>query len=69
MAALHRFLASTPSMLVVAQADDLVGETTAINLPGTDQERPNWRRRLDVDVADLFDLPLGKASLPVRRPG
>lgn len=69
VAALHRFLAATPSMLVVAQADDLVGETTAINLPGTDQERPNWRRRLDVDVADLFDLPLARASLPVRPPG
>lgn len=69
VAAVHRFLASTPAMLVVAQADDLVGETTALNLPGTDRERPNWRRRLDVDVADLFDLPLAKASLPVRPKG
>jgi glycogen operon protein len=67
--ALHGFIASTPSMLVMAQADDLVGETVAVNLPGTDQERPNWRRRLEVDVADLFDLPLAQASLPVRKPG
>ena len=64
--ALHAFLAATPSMLVMAQADDLVGERDAVNLPGTDQERPNWRRRLDADVTDLLDLPMAKASLPVR---
>ena len=63
---LHRFIAATPSMMVVAQADDLVGEQVAVNLPGTDTERPNWRRRLEVDVADMFDLPLAQASLPVR---
>ncbi|WP_131114040.1 glycogen debranching protein GlgX [Lichenihabitans psoromatis] len=65
--AIHRFVGSTPSMLVMAQADDLVGERVAVNLPGTDNERPNWRRRLDVDVSDLFELPLAKASLPLRR--
>ena len=64
--AIHRFVAATPSMLVVAQADDLVGETAAVNLPGTDTERPNWRRRLEVDVADMFDLPLAQVSLPKR---
>ncbi len=68
VADVHHFMASTPSMLVVAQADDLVGETVAVNLPGTNTERPNWRRRLVVDVADLFDLPLARASLPVRPP-
>ncbi len=68
LGALHKFIAATPSMLVVAQADDLVGETVAVNLPGTDLERPNWRRRLPVDVTDIFDLPLAQASLPVRSP-
>ena len=66
---LHRFIAATPSMLVVAQVDDLVGEEVAVNLPGTDTERPNWRRRIEVDVADMLDLPLARASLPVRTPG
>jgi glycogen operon protein len=69
VADIHRFVASAPSMLVMAQADDLVGETLAVNLPGTDSERPNWRRRLDVDVTDLFELPLAKAGLPVRHSG
>ena len=30
-------------MFAHAQFDDLVGETVATNLPGTDHERPNWR--------------------------
>ncbi len=65
----HRFAASAPSVLVMAQADDLAGEATAINLPGTGAERPNWRRRLKPDVDALFDTPLARAALPVREPG
>ena len=37
------------------QADDLLGELVAVNLPGTDRERPNWRRRLPGDIGALFD--------------
>ena len=48
--AIHGFLASAPSGLVLAQVEDLVGETDPVNLPGTDREYPNWRRRLDPDV-------------------
>ncbi len=66
VAAVHGFAATTPSMLVVAQADDLAGEMVAINLPGTGAERPNWRRRLGVDVDALFDTALARAALPVR---
>ncbi len=65
--AVHRFVAATPSVLAVAQIDDLVGETVAVNLPGTDRERPNWRRRLAPDVEAIFDsLPEG---LPKRSVG
>ncbi len=60
----HRFVASTPCVLAVAQADDLAGETEAVNLPGTDAERPNWRRRLAPDVDDFFGA--GRPALPVR---
>ncbi len=63
----HRFVAATPSVLAVAQIDDLVGETVSVNLPGTDRERPNWRRRLEPEVATMFDrIPDG---LPTRSPG
>lgn len=60
----HRFIAATPCSLAVAQIDDIVGERVAVNLPGTDQERPNWRRRLDGEAESLFDGPAGK--LPPR---
>lgn len=61
-AAIHRFASAAPSSLVLIQADDLAGETVALNLPGTDRERPNWRRKLGVDTADLWKTPAGRAA-------
>jgi glycogen operon protein len=52
---------------MLAQADDLAGETVAVNLPGTDRERPNWRRRLSTDLAALFDGPLAAAIVAAVR--
>jgi glycogen debranching enzyme GlgX/4-alpha-glucanotransferase len=49
--AAHGFVRQTPSLIAIAQLDDLVGEFTAVNLPGTDRERPNWRRKLKGTVA------------------
>ena len=53
-AAIHRYVCATPATLVLIQADDLAGETVALNLPGTDRERPNWRRKVSVDVDALW---------------
>jgi glycogen operon protein len=53
--AVHALIAATPAMLALVQADDLAGEVTAVNLPGTDHERPNWRRRLMPDLASLLN--------------
>src|SRR5208283_3626892 len=61
--AVHAFVAATPALLALVQADDLAGETEAVNLPGTDRERPNWRRRLDVGVETLCRSPLAQAIL------
>ncbi len=54
MAALHAWLARAPSALLLAQAADLALETIGQNLPGTDRERPNWRRRLPLSIEELF---------------
>jgi glycogen operon protein len=51
VAAAHEFIQRTPSLIAIAQIDDLVGEFTGVNLPGTDQERPNWRRKLKGTIA------------------
>jgi glycogen operon protein len=61
--AVHGFIASTPCSLVMAQADDLAGETVAVNLPGTDRERPNWRRKIAIPVPDLLDAPPARAII------
>lgn len=67
-AAVHGFVRATPALLALVQAADLAGATAAVNLPGTDAERPNWRRRLDPDVADLCRAPLARAILSAMRP-
>ena len=48
---------------MLIQADDLTGETEPLNVPGTDTERPNWRRRLQVPVDQLAASPLAKAII------
>jgi glycogen debranching enzyme GlgX/4-alpha-glucanotransferase len=50
-AAVHALVGGAGSILASAQFDDLVGETIATNLPGTDRERPNWRLKSGPNVA------------------
>ena len=61
--AIHAFIAKTPAVIAMIQVEDLAGETTAINLPGTNMERPNWRRCLTPTVDQLLEGPLAKAIL------
>ena len=66
-AAIHAFIGATACLLDLVQADDLASETVAVNLPGTDVERPNWRRRVAIDSADLWTTPIGAAVLEALR--
>ncbi len=59
---IHRFLGATPAMLVLLQADDLAAEAVAQNLPGTDRERANWRRKVSVAAAELWRTECGAAA-------
>ncbi len=63
LAAIHAYLARTPSMLALVQADDLAGATMAVNLPGTDRERPNWRRKLAPGIDRIFASETARAIL------
>ena len=56
--AMHRFIARTPSRLVAVAADDLAGALEQVNIPGTVDEHPNWRRKLPVSLDDLAAGPL-----------
>jgi glycogen debranching enzyme GlgX/4-alpha-glucanotransferase len=53
MADAHAFVARSPSALMTIQADDLSEETEPLNVPGTDRERANWRRRQHGLIEDL----------------
>lgn len=53
--AAHAFLARTRSGLAVAQLDDLLGEADQVNLPGTVDQHPNWRRKHAVPIEEIAD--------------
>ena len=62
-AALHAFLARTPSRLVGVSLADAVGERRTQNQPGTTDEYPNWR----VPLADAGGAPVLLEDLPADR--
>jgi 4-alpha-glucanotransferase len=51
--AMHLYLARSATLLVALQIEDLVGEIRPVNVPGTDKEYPNWRRKLAADIEDI----------------
>ena len=53
-----RFLARTPSALNAIQYEDVLGSRSQPNMPGTTEGHPNWRRKLDLDIAEI-DAPGG----------
>jgi 4-alpha-glucanotransferase len=55
--AMHAFLARTPSVLAMAQIDDLTDEADPVNVPATSDEHPNWRRRLSMTLEELAARP------------
>ncbi len=52
--AVHRFLARTSSLVVLASLDDWVGERDQANVPGTVDEYPNWLRKTSVPLELLI---------------
>jgi len=68
-AAVHAFLSRTPSLLALAQVEDLAASDAVINLPGTDRERPNWRHRLPQTLDTVFASGWAQALLVAIRNG
>jgi 4-alpha-glucanotransferase len=46
----YRYLARSPARIVMLQIEDAIGERTPVNIPGTNLEYPNWRRKLRDDL-------------------
>ena len=55
--AIHTFLGRTHSLVAVVQLDDILSEAEQINLPGTSNENPNWRRRLSRSLEEIASDP------------
>lgn len=66
-AALHAHAGGGPARMLLVQAEDLAGARVAVNLPGTDRERPNWRHRLPVPVDGLLETEEARAILAAAR--
>lgn len=67
MKAAHEFLAKTGSAIAFVQVDDLFGETDQLNVPGTDREYPNWRRRNERPIGDVLSDAKARALLDILR--
>ena len=53
LVAVHEYLARSDAGLVMVQLDDLLGETSATNLPGTSTHRANWSRLARLSLEEL----------------
>jgi len=54
IAATTRYLARSATALAALQLEDAAGELNQANLPGVHAGYPNWRRRLGVELDELF---------------
>ena len=66
--AMHRYLARTPSAILLASPYDVLGEVRQPNLPGTVDQYPNWRIPLPVSLEVLrFDTRVTATADALRR--
>jgi 4-alpha-glucanotransferase len=61
--AAHRYMARTRCKLIALQLEDLAGATDMVNLPGTDRQHANWRRKLPVLIEELPSIETLRRTL------
>jgi 4-alpha-glucanotransferase len=66
-ASVARYLADTPSRLLIVSMEDILGLRDQVNLPGTTHEHPNWRWRLPVALEELKNQPALSATADIMR--
>ena len=67
LAAVHAWLADSDAGLVMVQLEDLLGERSAVNIPGTLHERPNWSRLTSSSLEELAtSTTLARTLEPLR---
>jgi 4-alpha-glucanotransferase len=69
-AAVASVLGATLSRLVAVSMEDVLGVTEQVNVPGTIEQHPNWRRKLPVLLEDLAAHPgLARVAVALRQAG
>ncbi|MDX1655119.1 MAG: malto-oligosyltrehalose synthase, partial [Candidatus Competibacteraceae bacterium] len=70
--AVHLYLARAPARVMMVQPEDIFGQHHQVNLPGTTDQYPNWRRKLTLNLedwgADSRVQALGEALRAERTP-
>jgi len=61
------FTARSPGPLALIPIEDILGLAEQPNVPGTIDEHPNWRRRLDQPAAEVLGTPDAKRRLAILR--
>lgn len=61
------YVAASPCALTIVPVEDLLGLEEGPNLPGTVDEHPNWRRRLDAPLPQALGAPQVETRLEVLR--
>jgi 4-alpha-glucanotransferase len=51
--AIHAYLAKTASWLTLVTLEDLIGQVSQVNVPGTVERHPNWSRKIPLSVEVL----------------
>jgi 4-alpha-glucanotransferase len=62
-----RFVAQSASSLALIPIEDVLGLSEQPNVPGTIDQHPNWRRRLDAPASDVLDAPAAQPRLAALR--
>lgn len=61
--AIQQFIAKTNSAFQMIPAEDLLELKEQVNIPGTTEEHPNWKRKLPVDVTGFFDNSIASKTM------
>ncbi|SET13238.1 4-alpha-glucanotransferase [Thorsellia anophelis] len=52
--AVHQFIAQSKTALIGLQPEDWLDMSSPVNIPGTSEEYPNWRRKLTHSIEEIF---------------
>ena len=65
--AVYVALADSDAGLVMVEVEDILGSSTAVNLPGTDTQRPNWSQQNELSLEAMASSNvLGRALATLR---